>query len=116
MTILDLFLGRPLASDEARAECVGAAAGIPTPLVVVPIKNWSHIVKKALRFALKISPNVRAVHVDCGEGSSILRQEWCRFVEGPTQEAGVAAPQLVVLPSRFRYILSPIVDYVLEAE
>jgi amino acid transporter len=86
------------------------------PLVVVPIKNWSHIVKKALRFALKISPHVRAVHVDCGEGSSILRQEWCRFVEEPTQEAGVATPQLVVLPSRYRYILSPIVDYVLEAE
>ena len=86
------------------------------PLVVVPIKNWSHIVKKALRFALKISPHVRAVHVDCGEGSSILRQEWCRFVEEPTKESGVATPQLVVLPSRYRYILSPIVDYVLEAE
>jgi hypothetical protein len=34
--------------------------------------------------------------------------------------AGIAylirAPQLVVLPSRYRYILSPIVDYVLEVE
>jgi amino acid transporter len=29
MTVLDLLLGRHLASDEARAECVGAAAGIP---------------------------------------------------------------------------------------
>jgi amino acid transporter len=29
MTVLDLLLGRPLASDEARAECVGPAAGIP---------------------------------------------------------------------------------------
>src|SRR5215467_5597218 len=29
MTVLDVLLGRPLASDEARAECVGAAAGIP---------------------------------------------------------------------------------------
>ena len=86
------------------------------PLVIVPIKNWSHVVKKALRFALKISPHVRAVHVDCGEGSLSFRQEWSRFVEEPTQEAGVATPQLVVLPSRYRYILSPIVDYVLEAE
>ncbi len=86
------------------------------PIVLVPIKNWSHIVKKALRFALKISPYVRAVHVDCGEGSSILRQEWCRFVEEPTQEAGVATPKLVVLPSRYRYILSPIVEYVLQLE
>ena len=29
MTVLDLLLGRPLASDETRAECVGPAAGIP---------------------------------------------------------------------------------------
>jgi amino acid transporter len=86
------------------------------PLVIVPIKHWSHIVKKALRFALKISPHVRAVHVDCGDGSSIFREEWCRFVDEPTRVAGVATPQLVVLPSRYRYILSPIVDYVLEVE
>jgi amino acid transporter len=86
------------------------------PLVIVPIKHWSHIVKKALRFALKISPHVRAVHVDCGDGSATFREEWCRFVDEPTREAGVATPQLVVLPSRYRYILSPIVDYVLEVE
>src|SRR5260370_27670083 len=29
MSLLDLLLGKPLASDEARAECVGPAAGIP---------------------------------------------------------------------------------------
>ena len=86
------------------------------PLIVIPIQNWSHVVKKALRFALKISPHIRAVHVDCGEGTSFLRQEWWRFVEEPTRQAGVATPQLVVLPSRYRFILSPIVDHVLEAE
>ncbi len=48
------------------------------PLVIVPIKHWSHVVKKALRFALKISPHVRAIHVDCGEGTSLFQQEWCR--------------------------------------
>ena len=47
--------------------------------------------------------------MDCGDGSATFRDE-------PTREAGVAAPQLVVLPSRYRYILSPIVDYVLEVE
>ena len=29
MSLLDLLLGKPLASDEARAECIGVAAGIP---------------------------------------------------------------------------------------
>jgi hypothetical protein len=86
------------------------------PLVILPIQNWSHIVKKALRFALKISPDIRAVHVDCGEGSAPFHQQWNRYVEEPTQQAGVATPQLVVLPSRYRLILAPIVEYVLEAE
>jgi len=86
------------------------------PLVILPIQNWNHIVKKALRFALKISPHIRAVHVDCGEGSAIFHQEWCRYVVEPTQQAGVATPELVVLPSPYRLILAPIVDYVLDAE
>ena len=29
MSLLDLLLGKPLTSDQARAECLGAAAGIP---------------------------------------------------------------------------------------
>lgn len=86
------------------------------PLIILPIQNWNHIVKKALRFALKISPHIRAVHVDCGEGLAAFRQEWCRYVEQPTQQAGVATPQLVVLASPYRLILAPLVDYVLKTE
>ena len=85
------------------------------PLVIVPINHWSRIVKKALRFALKISPHVRAVHVDCGEGALIFCGEWCRFVDEPTREAGVATPQLVAAVARSIH-LSPIVDCVLEVE
>jgi amino acid transporter len=86
------------------------------PLVILPVQGWNRVVKKALGFAFKISTNIRAVHVDTGEGSEIFRDEWCRFVEQPAMEAGLAAPELVVLPSPYRLILAPIVDYVLEAE
>ena len=86
------------------------------PLVIVPVQGWNRTVKKALRFAIKISPRIHAIHVDCGQGSEILRSEWCRFVEQPALEAGLAAPELVVLPSPYRLILAPIVDYVLKAE
>jgi len=86
------------------------------PLVILPVQGWNRIVKKALCFAFKISSNIRAVHVDTGEGSEIFRDEWCRFVERPAMEAGVAGPELVVLPSPYRLILAPIVNYVLEAE
>ena len=86
------------------------------PLVILPVQGWNRVVKKALRFAFKISPHIRAIHVDCGEGSEVFRGEWCRFVEQPAMEAGLPAPELVVLPSPYRLVLAPIVDYVLEAE
>ena len=86
------------------------------PLVIVPLQGWNNVAKKALRFAIKISPHIRAVHVDCGEGSAIFCQEWSRFVEQPTKQAGVSTPQLVVLQSPFRLILAPIVAHVLETE
>jgi amino acid transporter len=86
------------------------------PLVVVPFQNWSHIVKKSLRFALKISRNIHALHVDTGEGSMVVCDEWKRFVEDPTRHAGLVPPKLVILPSPYRLILAPIVSYVLELE
>jgi hypothetical protein len=89
---------------------------IVAPLVVLPVQNWNQIVKKSLRFALKISSEIRVVHVNTGEKTDILREEWKRFVEEPTQQAGVAIPELIVLPSPYRLILSPIVDYVLDVE
>jgi amino acid transporter len=88
---------------------------VSPPLVVIPVQEWNKTVKGALRFAVKISPDIRAVHIDCGEGTMNLQAEWQRFVEEPTLEAGMATPQLVVLPSPYRAILQPIVDYVLEA-
>jgi amino acid transporter len=86
------------------------------PLVIIPIQNWGHIAKKALRFALKISNQIRAVHVDLGEETLDLRDEWRRFVEDPVRQAGLTPPELVVLPSPYRLILTPILNYVLEAE
>lgn len=86
------------------------------PLVIVPIQGWNQITKKALRFALNLSHDVEALHVDTGEGSTLFCAEWSRYVEKPAAEAGVMAPQLVVLPSPYRLVLAPIVDYVLMAE
>jgi amino acid transporter len=84
-------------------------------LVVVPIERWSKIAKKALTFALSISPEVIGLHVDC-EWTEQLKKEWQDYVEKPVQELGMAAPRLVVLENPFRYVSSPIVDYVLDLQ
>lgn len=101
---------------ETRSATPLDAKDLTAPLVVLPIQSWNQIVKKSLRFALKISPQIRVVHVDTGEATEILREEWIRFVEEPTRQAEVATPELIVLPSPYRLILSPIVDYVLDLE
>src|SRR5215471_16882995 len=86
------------------------------PLVVLPVQHWSNIVQKSLRFAIKISRDILALHVNAGEATEILKDEWIRLVEEPAQKAGVAIPRLVVLQSPYRLILAPIVEHVLELE
>ena len=91
--------------------------GLHPPLVVVPILHWSKICKEALRFALKVSPDVIALHVhsdeeDCNQ----LQQDWSKLVKTPVERAGLAAPSLVLLKSPYRFVLGPIADYVLDVE
>jgi amino acid transporter len=84
------------------------------PLVVVPLDHWNQIARRALTFALTVSPDVTALHIDSGERTIYLRQEWYGFVEQPVLQLGMAPPKLVVLSSPYRFVITPIVDYVLD--
>jgi amino acid transporter len=86
------------------------------PLVVVPVVRWNAIAEKALRFAWTISPDIRVVHVECGEETDVLRQRWGQLVEEPAKAAGLPAPTLVVLASPFRFVVRPLVSYILNLE
>jgi hypothetical protein len=88
--------------------------GFQAPLVVVPVDHWSKIAKRALTFALTISTDVVALHIDSGERTIYLQQEWYGFVEQPVLQLGMAPPKLVVLPSPYRFVITPIVDYILD--
>jgi hypothetical protein len=63
-----------------------------------------------------VSAEVRALHINCERDTEDLSQTWDRFVEEPATRAGLVAPHLVVLKSPYRFVISPIVDYVLELE
>jgi hypothetical protein len=89
---------------------------LSSPIVILPIHKWGEIARKGLVFALKISREVRVVHVEAGEETAVLRREWGKLAEGPADRAGLPRPELVVLPSPFRAVVHPIVDYVLEVE
>jgi amino acid transporter len=84
------------------------------PIVVVPVEHWSQIAKQALEFASRLSPEIIAVHVEPGDHSEFLHMDWERYVEQPFRAAGVEPPKLTTLPSPYRFIVVPIVQFVLE--
>jgi len=88
--------------------------GFQAPMVVVPLDHWNKIAKRALTFALTVSTDIVALHIDSGERTIYLQKEWCGFVEEPVLQLGMAPPKLVVLPSPYRFVITPIVDYVLD--
>ncbi|MGA3043491.1 MAG: APC family permease [Bryobacteraceae bacterium] len=84
------------------------------PMVVVPLDRWSKIAKRALTFALTVSPDVTVLHIDSGEHTIYLKQEWYGFVEQPVLQLGMCPPKLEILPSPYRFVITPIVDYILD--
>ena len=91
-------------------------AEVTEPIVVVPIDRWSRITEKALSFALSMSNDIRCLHVQTVEEPDDICKEWERDIAGPLRAAGKCVPQLVILQSPYRYVLSPMVDYMLKAE
>jgi hypothetical protein len=46
----------------------------------------------------------------------MLINSWEQYVEKPALQAGYTPPELVVLHSPYRFVLTPIFEYVLEVE
>jgi amino acid transporter len=86
------------------------------PIVVVPIQAWGKVSQRALEFALTLSPDIRALHVATEEETNALQEEWNRIVEVPVKMAGGTPPRLITLPSPYRLVIRPILEYVLQIE
>jgi hypothetical protein len=91
-------------------------AEIEEPIVVLPIDRWSRISEKALSFALSMSCDIRCVHVRTSDDPDPFCDAWEKEIAAPLRAMGRCIPQLVTLKSPYRYIIYPIVDYVLDAE
>ena len=101
----EVSLGRPIVH-----------AQIMEPIIVVPVDRWSHITEKALSFALSMSNDIRCVHVQISDEPDQICRDWEKDVAGPLRAAGRCVPKLEVLQSPYRYVLQPVVDYILQVE
>lgn len=86
------------------------------PIVILPIDRWSRVSRKALSFAMRISSDVRAVHVDGCGSHSMLESQWPEVVGEPARMAGVPAPTLTTLHSPYRFVVHPVLKFVFEVE
>jgi amino acid transporter len=84
------------------------------PIAVIAIDHWSNIARQGIEFAARLSPEVIALHVEATDHSELLRDDWERYVEQPFVAAGKPVPKLQVLPSPYRFVIVPIVQFVLD--
>jgi amino acid transporter len=86
------------------------------PLVVIPMAGWNRITEKAMRFGMLLSKEIKVVHVHSEEEDHGLEEDWEAKVMVPVREHGMAEPELVTISSNFRFIVSPLMDYILRLE
>ncbi len=91
-------------------------AHLTEPVVIVPMHQWTRITEKGLRFALKISSHVEALHVDAEDCADQVCAMFEENVAGPVAAAGLPTPRLTVLRSPYRFVLLPLVNHILEVE
>ena len=93
---------------------VNPASLSQAPIAVVPVDRWSIITRQGIAFAARLSTEVIALHVEPAENSELLHEDWQRYVEEPFRIAGREAPKLEILPSPYRFIIIPIIQFILD--
>ena len=86
------------------------------PVVILPIQGWTKTSRQAMKFALSLSPEIHAVHVAMEDEAQELQKAWNDLVDDPVKKAGGTPPELVTLPSPFRLVLKPIIEFILDME
>ena len=86
------------------------------PIVVIPMAQWDRITEKALRFALLISKEIKVAHVHSEDDPNTLAACWDEMVLDPIRKQGMQEPELVSIASSYRFIIAPLMDYILGLE
>lgn len=87
------------------------------PLVVLLVRGWSKVTRKALRVAMRLSSKVYALHIAADELQlQALEEDWQKYVADPCSEAGVPAPRLVVVTSPYRRMYGPLMEFLAEIQ
>jgi amino acid transporter len=85
-------------------------------IAVVPVQTPNALAQKALRTAYALSQRIQVLHIQQENDSSDFVSEWNRHVQGSIKRAGLPDPELVILDSPYRKVISPILDHIWKLE
>lgn len=99
--------------------------GCRAPVIIIPTVKWNQIANKAVQLAVRISPDVRVVHLADLDGrramqpddspeetnEARLRRCWSDEVVTPARQAGYAPPVLEIIQTPYRKLIEPLFDY-----
>jgi amino acid transporter len=86
------------------------------PIVIVPVRGWSRMTRKALQFAMHLSPHVYGVNVESENVNNAIEAQWKKYVIEPALLANVEPPKLVIRPSPYRKLFRSLLDFIDELE
>lgn len=92
------------------------------PMILVTTEGWNRLTDKALAFALRLSPDVDAIHLsrlsgpEADEKEEALRRQWEEDVERPAKAAGLRPPRLIFLQTPYRLIDAPLLQFIKKLE
>ena len=86
------------------------------PIVVIPMARWDRITEKAMRFGLLLSKEIKVVHVHSDDEGGSLDEVWEEHVMAPIKREGLQEPELITIPSNYRFVINPLMDYILDLE
>ncbi len=84
------------------------------PIVIIPLQYWSKLAKHALCAALSISKEITALYITTEDQDDSFCKHWNVNVAQPVERERGFTPELVILESPYRFVVNPIVEFVLK--
>jgi amino acid transporter len=85
-------------------------------IAVVPIDYLNILAEKALQVAYGLSQNIHVLHIQEEHTDRDFSSEWHLDVQPSIDRAGLTEPNLVILKSPYRKVITPILNYIWQLE
>ncbi|MBV9392587.1 MAG: APC family permease [Verrucomicrobia bacterium] len=81
-------------------------------IAIVVIQNLNSVAQKALQMAFELSKTIHVLHIQEESADRDFVKDWKTDAEPSIRGAGLPEPQVVILKSPYRKVISPILDYI----